>query len=68
MADVPVPGFQKYWAQKLALLKSECHAILNKYLEEAAVLQQLYKVLNDIEFLARCTLAKWEKALNGPLL
>jgi hypothetical protein len=58
MADVPVPGFWKYWTQKLALLKSECHAIMNKYREAASVVQQVYKVLSDIENLARCTPAK----------
>jgi hypothetical protein len=58
MADVPVLGFRKYWTQKLASLKYECHAITNKYQEAASVVQQVYKVLSDIGNLARCTLAK----------
>jgi hypothetical protein len=41
MADIPVPGFLKYWTQKLALLKSECHAIVDKYPEAASVVQQI---------------------------
>jgi hypothetical protein len=68
MADVPVLRFQKYWAQKLALLKSEWHAIMNKYPEADSVVQ-VCKVLNDTEILAGCTPAKvGEKALSEPLL
>jgi hypothetical protein len=52
MVDVPVLGFQKYWRQKLASLKSECHAIMNEYLEAASV------VLSDIEILAEYTPTK----------
>jgi hypothetical protein len=69
MVEVLVLGFQKYWRQKLALLKSQCHAITNKYPE--AVVQQLYKVLNDIEILAGCILAKvgesskWTSTVNS---
>jgi hypothetical protein len=58
MADVPVPGFRKYWTQKLASLTSECHAITNKHSETASVVQQVYRVLSDTENLARSTLAK----------
>jgi hypothetical protein len=57
MADVPVLGFQKYWKQKLAWLKSECHAITNKYPEAASVVQQVYKMLGDTVCLAGCTAA-----------
>jgi hypothetical protein len=49
MADVPVLGFQKYWTQKLALLKSECHAIMSKYPEANSIVKQIYKILGDIE-------------------
>jgi hypothetical protein len=58
MADVPLPGLRQYWTQNLASLKSECHAITKKYLETASVLQQVYKVLSDIENLSRCTPTK----------
>jgi hypothetical protein len=37
MVDVPEQGFWKYWRQELSLLKSECHAITNKYPEAASV-------------------------------
>jgi hypothetical protein len=55
MADVPVPGFRKYWAQKLTQLKSECHTIANIYPEAASVVQQVHGVLSDTENLAGCT-------------
>jgi hypothetical protein len=69
-ADGPVPGFRKYWTQKLASLKYEYHAILSKYPEAASVIQQVYKVLGDIENLAGCTPAEvgesseWTSTVN----
>jgi hypothetical protein len=71
MVGVPVLEFWKYWAQNLASLKSQWHAITNIYAEAASVVKQVYKVLNDIEILARCTLAKvgesseWTSILNS---
>jgi arabinogalactan endo-1,4-beta-galactosidase len=44
MVVAPVPGFWKYWTQELESLKSQCHAITNKYQEAATVVQQVYKV------------------------
>jgi hypothetical protein len=64
----PVPGLHKCWTQKPASLKSEYHAIMNKYPEAASVVQQVYKMLSDNENLARCTLAKVGKAQSRPLL
>jgi hypothetical protein len=58
MTGVPVPGFRKYWTQKLASLNSQCHAITNKYSEAGSVVQQVHKVLNDVEVLAGYTQAK----------
>jgi hypothetical protein len=58
MVDVPVSGFRKSWAQKLASPKSECHAITNTYPEAASVVQQVYRVVGDIENLAGKALAK----------
>jgi hypothetical protein len=58
MADVPEPGYRKYWRQKLSSLKSQCHAITNKYSEAASVLQQVHKMLGDTEILVECTLTK----------
>jgi hypothetical protein len=62
MADIAVPGFQKYWTQKLASLKFECHAIMNKYPEATSVVQQVHKVLSDIENHAGCTPDKMEES------
>jgi hypothetical protein len=36
-AEVPVPGFWMYWTQKLSSMKSEYHAIMNKYPEAASI-------------------------------
>jgi hypothetical protein len=58
MADTTEPGFRKYWREKLSSLKSQCHDITNKYPEAASVVQQMYKLLSDIETLAKCTPAK----------
>jgi hypothetical protein len=54
----PSTGLQKYWTQKLASLKSQCHAIMNKNPEAGSVVQEVHKALNDTEILARCTQAK----------
>jgi hypothetical protein len=58
MANVTVPGFRQYWAQKLASLKSVSHVITNKHPEAASVMQQVYKLPSDAENLAESTLAK----------
>jgi hypothetical protein len=64
VAEVQIPGFWKYWTQKLASLKTECHVIMNKYPEAASVMLYVYKVLTGIENLARCTPTK----VGGKLL
>jgi hypothetical protein len=70
-ADVPELGFRKYWRQELSTLKSECHAITNKYPEAASVVHQVHKVISDIETLAKCTPARvgessqWTAILNS---
>jgi hypothetical protein len=58
MADVPEPGFRKYWRQQLSTMKSEWHATTNKYPEAASVVQQVHNVISDIETLAKCTPAR----------
>jgi hypothetical protein len=42
----------------LASLNFQCHSIMNKYTEAGTAVQQVHKVLNDIEILAGCTPAK----------
>jgi hypothetical protein len=57
--------------EKLATLKSECHAITNKHPEAPSLVQQVYKVLSDIEYPAGCTPAKvgetfeWTSIVNA---
>jgi hypothetical protein len=55
MEDVPVPGFQKFWADKQSTLKSEYPALVNKYPDSDALIKQVYKVLRNIEDLAGYT-------------
>jgi hypothetical protein len=61
----------QYWDSRntgqLASLKIECLSIMNKYPEAVSIVQQIYKVLSDIENLAGCTRAKLGEALSGPL-
>jgi hypothetical protein len=52
------PGFWKYWRQALSSLKSESHVIKNKFPEAASIVQQVHKVISDIEILAKCTPAR----------
>jgi hypothetical protein len=62
MAVVIKPEFREYWRQMLSSLKSQCHDITNKYPEAASVMQQVHKVISDIEILAKCTPAKVGKS------
>jgi hypothetical protein len=70
LANVPEPGFQKEWRQKLPP-KSECHAITNKYPEADSVVQQIRKLLSGIEILAKCRPARvgessqWTTIMNS---
>jgi hypothetical protein len=61
MADIPVLAFRKYWTQQLASLKFECHAIMNKYPEEASI-AQVHKLFSDIEYLAHWPM--WRKGVE----
>jgi hypothetical protein len=55
----------------MASSNSQCHAITNKYPEADSVVQQVHKVLDDIETLAGCTPAKvggspeWTTVVNS---
>jgi hypothetical protein len=53
MGDVPMPGYQTFWANKFSTLKSEYQTLVPQYPEESAQLKQLLKVLGDIEDVAR---------------
>jgi hypothetical protein len=59
MADVSVPGFRKYWTRMLVSLKSQCHAITNKYPEAASVIQQVHKYSVTLRFLPDAHRIKW---------
>jgi hypothetical protein len=53
MADIPVPGYQTLWMNKLSALKSEYQTLVQQYSEADAQLKQLLQVLGDIEDVAR---------------
>jgi hypothetical protein len=67
----PNTGIPEIWTQNLASLKSECHAIMSKHPEAASIVQQVHKVLGDMENLAGCTPAKvgesseWTSIVNS---
>jgi hypothetical protein len=53
MGDVPVPGYQTFWTNKLYTLKSEFQTLAQQYPKADAQLKQLLKMLGDIEDMAR---------------
>jgi hypothetical protein len=53
MADVPIPGHQTLWTNKLSVPKSEYQILVQQYPESDAQLMQLLQVLGDIENVAR---------------
>jgi hypothetical protein len=67
MVDVPGSEFRKYWAQKLAYLKSVCHVITNKQPEAASIMEHVPRIYN-IGNLTGCTPVKVGKILSGHLL
>jgi hypothetical protein len=55
MAGVPVPAYQQFWADKRFSPKTEYKDITDKYPNAAPTMQQLFKVLSDLENLANST-------------
>jgi hypothetical protein len=53
MEDVPVPGYLAFWTNKLSTLKSEYQILVQTYSEADAQQKQLFKLLGDIEDVAR---------------
>jgi hypothetical protein len=54
MANVPIPGYQKLWADKRTTLKAEYQSLVAKYPDAGAQLlvKQLFKILCDVEAVA----------------
>jgi hypothetical protein len=48
MAVVPVPGYQAFWADKRASLKSEYRVLIKQYADVDTQYTQLFKLLCDI--------------------
>jgi hypothetical protein len=55
MADTPVPGYQAFWMDKCKKLKSEYQQLIGQFPDADAQLKQLFKVIRDIEQMARYT-------------
>jgi hypothetical protein len=45
MADIPVPGYKKFWMDKRAALNAECQSLVANYPDEEVKLKQLFKIL-----------------------
>jgi hypothetical protein len=55
MADNPVPGYQTFWTDTCNKLKSEYQQLIEQFPDADAQLKQLFKVIRDIEEMARDT-------------
>jgi hypothetical protein len=55
MTGVPVHAYQQFWTGKRPSLKTEYSKIIGMHPDAAAYMQQLFKVLFEIEDLASCT-------------
>jgi hypothetical protein len=55
MAGLPVPAYQQFWTDKRSTLKKEYETIVNTHPDAVPCMQQLFKVLCDLEDLARST-------------
>jgi hypothetical protein len=53
MGEVLVPGYQTFWTNKRYTLKLEYQTLVQQYAKADAQLNQLLKVLGDIEDVAR---------------
>jgi hypothetical protein len=55
MADVPLPGYQKFWKDKKTTLRAEHQSLVAKYPNAETQLKQLFRILCDIEVVAGYT-------------
>jgi hypothetical protein len=62
MADVPVLGFQKFWTEKQATLKSDFPFSVSKFSDEDSLMKQVYKILGDNEDFAGHTTSMVEES------
>jgi hypothetical protein len=54
MADAPVHGYQAFWAERSASLKSEYQILIKQYPDADPQYRLLYEAICSIEDLARC--------------
>jgi hypothetical protein len=55
MADIPMPGYEVFWMDTCNKLKPQYQQIIGQFPDADAQLKQLFKVIRDIEELARYT-------------
>jgi hypothetical protein len=70
MAGAPVPGYQAFWAERRASLKSEYQVLIKQYPDADPQYRLLYEAICNIEDLAGCTpaavgeSAEWTAIVN----
>jgi hypothetical protein len=55
MADIPMPGYQAFWADTYTKLKLEYQQLIGQFPDADAQLKQLLKIIRYIEQMARYT-------------
>jgi hypothetical protein len=65
MADIPVSVYQAFWMDTYRKLKSEYQQLIGQFPDANAQLKQLFKVICDIEEMARYTPASVGEMSNG---
>jgi hypothetical protein len=55
MADIPVPGYQAFWTGTCNKLKQQYQQLIGQFPDADAQLKQMFKVICDIEEIARHT-------------
>jgi hypothetical protein len=53
MADIPVPGYQTFWTNTCNKIKSDYQQLIGQFPDADAQLKQLFKVIRNIEEMAR---------------
>jgi hypothetical protein len=70
MADAPVPGYQAFWAERRAALKSEYQVLIKQHPDADTQYRLLYNTFCIIEEVAGCTpaavgeSAEWTEIVN----
>jgi hypothetical protein len=55
MADIPVPGYQAFWTGTCSKITSEYQQLIGQFSDTDSQLKPLFKVIRDVEEMARYT-------------